>query len=291
MVRRDRLGVAEAGGAELGDAGVGHGPDAGRRPSPRRRRWRRRRARRRPRCRASPGRTAGRRRWRTSRPPAPRAPSTSSVTATGSAATICGRRLAGSLGGGLGDPRGDVVGDGLRRRSSRGWCRRRPRRRGAASPAPWRRGAPAGRPAVPDRSSGALHAVQLAVRTTTLPSRSSGSSTDRYSRMCTAGLSNDRPNIVSITIWCDRPMPSVNRPPVASHAVIACWARACGWRGKVGTTAVPRSMPGTVRPATATRGDGVERRRCSRATPTVNPAAAAFSTWRRRPRRRCCPRW
>ena len=29
MVRRDGVGVAEAGGAELGDAGVGQGADAG----------------------------------------------------------------------------------------------------------------------------------------------------------------------------------------------------------------------------------------------------------------------
>ena len=46
-------------------------------------------------------------------------------------------------------------------------------------------------------------------------------------------------------------MPSVKRPPVASQVLIACWARACGCRGKVGTTAVPRWMPGTWRPATA----------------------------------------
>ena len=35
----------------------------------------------------------------------------------------------------------------------------------------------------------------------------------------------------SITIWCDSPMPSVNRPPVAALAVSACAASIIGWRG------------------------------------------------------------
>ena len=53
----------------------------------------------------------------------------------------------------------------------------------------------------------------------TEPSRISGNRIARYSRMCRSGLSNDMPNMVSITIWCDRPMPSVKRPPVAPWAV------------------------------------------------------------------------
>src|SRR5437764_1451201 len=46
-------------------------------------------------------------------------------------------------------------------------------------------------------------------------------------------------------------MPSVNLPPVASHAVMACCASACGWRGNVGVTAVPMWRPGTALPAIA----------------------------------------
>ena len=41
---------------------------------------------------------------------------------------------------------------------------------------------------------------------------------ERYSRMCRAGFSNENPNMPSITIWCDSPIPSVNRPPVAALA-------------------------------------------------------------------------
>ena len=54
-----------------------------------------------------------------------------------------------------------------------------------------------------------------------------------------------------MTIWCDRPTPSVNRPPASSLAVSACWAMTIGWRGAMGTTAVPTSMPGTSRPMIA----------------------------------------
>src|SRR5207248_614953 len=45
-----------------------------------------------------------------------------------------------------------------------------------------------------------------------------------------------------MTIWCERPTPSVKRPPAMACAESACCAIACGWRGKVGTTAVPSSM-------------------------------------------------
>ena len=48
-----------------------------------------------------------------------------------------------------------------------------------------------------------------------MPSRSNGSSTARYSRMWRAGLSNDKWSMPSITTWWERPIPSVNRPPVA----------------------------------------------------------------------------
>ena len=73
--------------------------------------------------------------------------------------------------------------------------------------------------------------------------RSSGSSTSKYSAMCRAGLSNDIPNIPSITTWCDKPIPSTNRdPPEAACTVTACCAIACGCRGYVGTTAVISSI-------------------------------------------------
>ena len=39
------------------------------------------------------------------------------------------------------------------------------------------------------------------------------------------------PYMSSITILCDRPMPSVSRPPRATDAVIACWAMTAGCRG------------------------------------------------------------
>src|SRR5438034_1088706 len=45
-----------------------------------------------------------------------------------------------------------------------------------------------------------------------------------------------------MTIWCERPTPSVKRPPAMACAESACCAIACGWRGKVGITAVPSSM-------------------------------------------------
>ena len=60
---------------------------------------------------------------------------------------------------------------------------------------------------------------------------SNGPRIERYSRMWRAGFSNDIPNIDSITIWCDRPMPSRRRP---SHAicVVSAWAASIiGWRG------------------------------------------------------------
>ena len=43
-------------------------------------------------------------------------------------------------------------------------------------------------------------------------------------------------------------MPSVNRPSSAAWAVSACWAITTGWRGNVGTTAVPISIRDVSRP-------------------------------------------
>ena len=49
--------------------------------------------------------------------------------------------------------------------------------------------------------------------------------------MWRAGFSNDMPNMFSITIWCERPMPRMKRPPDAACVVSACWASIIGWRG------------------------------------------------------------
>ena len=55
----------------------------------------------------------------------------------------------------------------------------------------------------------------------------------------------------STTGLCDGPMPRSSRPPITAWVVSACWASIIGCRGYVGTTAVPRRMSGTCRPATA----------------------------------------
>src|SRR5256885_1523625 len=46
----------------------------------------------------------------------------------------------------------------------------------------------------------------------------------------------------SITIWCERPMPRLKRPPLAACTVSACWAIVTGWREYVGTTPVIASV-------------------------------------------------
>ena len=65
----------------------------------------------------------------------------------------------------------------------------------------------------------------------TARSRSSGPSTERYSRMWRTGLSKDRPQMPSTTSLWDRPMPSRRRLPVAACTVSACWASIIGCRG------------------------------------------------------------
>ncbi len=45
-------------------------------------------------------------------------------------------------------------------------------------------------------------------------------------------------------------MPRFSRGPMDWVTVRACVASTAGWRGNVGTTAVPSSMSGTSRPAT-----------------------------------------
>src|SRR5437867_6563839 len=85
----------------------------------------------------------------------------------------------------------------------------------------------------------------------TLPLRMSGPRTARYSFMWLYGFANESPSIPSMTIWCERPTPSVKRPPAMACAESACCAIACGWRGKVGITAVPSSMRRVARARSA----------------------------------------
>src|SRR5262245_53571541 len=76
----------------------------------------------------------------------------------------------------------------------------------------------------------------------TVPSRTSGARTARYSFMWLYGFANESPNIPSMTIWWERPMPSTKRPRDAAAAEGGCGASTTGGRGNVGTTAVPSSM-------------------------------------------------
>ena len=84
--------------------------------------------------------------------------------------------------------------------------------------------------ATPSMASGALVDIVSPVNAAGSPWRS-GTRIDRYSRMCRAGFSNDMPNIDSMTIWCDRPMPRSSRPSHAIWVVSACAASINGCRG------------------------------------------------------------
>src|SRR2546421_3884133 len=108
--------------------------------------------------------------------------------------------------------------------------------------------------------------------------RSSGISADRYSRMCRAGRSKEYPNIPSITSWCDSPMPSTSRPPVAAWVVSVWAASMIGWRGYVGTTAVPSSMSGTSRPTTARSVRASYPNICDDQA-VATPCPASIETW------------
>ena len=57
--------------------------------------------------------------------------------------------------------------------------------------------------------------------------------------MCLIGFSHAMCRWPSTAGWCDKPIPSTNRPPVAAWVVRAAAAIAWGWRVQVGTTAVP----------------------------------------------------
>ena len=64
--------------------------------------------------------------------------------------------------------------------------------------------------------------------------------------------------------------------------VIACWASAAGWRGKVGTTAVPSSMPGTWLPATASA-VSASRPKMWESQAEAKPSSAAWARVSRSP--------
>ena len=50
--------------------------------------------------------------------------------------------------------------------------------------------------------------------------------------MCRAGLSYEKPNMFSITILCESPMPSDEAALATAACVVsACCAIATGWRG------------------------------------------------------------
>jgi hypothetical protein len=77
----------------------------------------------------------------------------------------------------------------------------------------------------------------------TLRSSSTGSSTERYSSMCFAGVAKGILRVPSTLVLWASPMPRISRPrPIASTTVDACAASISGCRGHVGITAVPSSI-------------------------------------------------
>ena len=92
-------------------------------------------------------------------------------------------------------------------------------------------------------------------------------STSRYSRMWRAGFSNDMPNTFSMTIWCDKPMPSVRRPPLAACTVRAWAASITGWRGIGRHHRGPELDRRDVAGHGGQRGQGVVSRRSGTPTP------------------------
>ena len=52
--------------------------------------------------------------------------------------------------------------------------------------------------------------------------------------------------------WCETPRPSDSRPSHTACTDSTCWARAIGWRGWIGTTAVPISIRDVFAPIMAT---------------------------------------
>src|SRR5438132_989917 len=85
-----------------------------------------------------------------------------------------------------------------------------------------------------------------------------------------------------MTIWCESPMPSVTRPRAAACADSACCAMATGWRGNVGTTAVPSSIRDVSRPQiAAARIASMPKMLANQ--PLAKPSASARFAWATRP--------
>jgi len=61
------------------------------------------------------------------------------------------------------------------------------------------------------------------------------------------GRSNGTPNTPSTCALWPSPMPRANRPPAASWAALAWLASVTGWRGYIGTAAIPMVTRGTSR--------------------------------------------
>ena len=77
-------------------------------------------------------------------------------------------------------------------------------------------------------------------------------------------------------------MPSVKRPRATACADSACCAMATGWRGNVGTTAVPSSMRVVSRPQTAAARIASMPKMLAN-QPLAKPSASARFAWATRP--------
>src|SRR4051794_7271952 len=86
-----------------------------------------------------------------------------------------------------------------------------------------------------------------------------------------------------MTQWWETPRPRDNRPPHTAWVDSACWARAMGWRGCTGTTAVPISMRLVAAPMTAA---AVRASKSSGIWGTHTDASPASSAHRASARRR-----
>jgi hypothetical protein len=100
--------------------------------------------------------------------------------------------------------------------------------------------------------------------------------------MWMAGFSKAIPSMPSMTSWWESPMPRWRRAPPRAADVVSTWsASTSGWRGYVGITAVPNSMPGISRPATAMMVSASPLKTCgsqARRTPASAASRTAAST-------------
>src|SRR4051795_5471416 len=134
-------------------------------------------------------------------------------------------------------------------------------------------GSAAAAPVIPSTSPDQMSPVN-----DTLRSVSAGSSTERYSSMCFAGVANGTFSVPSIVGLCASPMPSTSRFPIASCTVSACPASISGWRNHVGMTAVPSSIVLVRAPITAMAVSASGTASCA-SQYDVKPAASASTAW------------